>query len=676
MKRIFFILSALLSCAVVSAQVYEYYFFENRDAFQTFPQLKPVSESLLIKSMPLFNIDSLLAEDKELEGLDVPFRFGHAFDVDYTLNDGKWMEEDGKRIWRSRFYSKGAYSINFAFSEMILVPEAELYIFSTDGAMVYGPVTERQNIETGEFLTTLVAGDDVVIQLIEPAASKEKSRLSISRVVHAYVNTYPELNNEGVRLLTCHNDVCNYPAWEEQSNGVGGILLSGGAHHCSGALLNNTSQNVKPYFLTAYHCLDSSVTSWAFRFQYKSSTCNKSAITYNGCNQRAGWSNTDFLLVELNQSIVSNDLTFLGWDRSSSASSTGTTIHHPQGAQMKISFDNNSLSSTGNFWSVTYDSGTTEGGSSGAPLFNTAQRVIGQLRGGDDGCPPNVTDIYGRLDKSWTGGGTNASRLSNWLDPNGTGATSLNSLVQISGPDLVPCSGTVTYSLPASYASSTVTWTVTPLQIVSGQGTNTIIVQRSSSSTSNSASISVTVTPSGSSSVLTKSVDIGVPHITSLTGPSSAKVGIGASFTAAPVFTQGDYQWTVTPSTATMTPYRQTCSIIFNAVGAYQVGVRSTSSCTTPGSYTTTTVSVSTNYIVSSETGKQVTVALPSGVTASTTQTIAWTLHNQTTGALAASGRIVAQGGALDFDNLPVGVYVLSLDTESGVPDTHKIILK
>jgi hypothetical protein len=221
-----------------------------------------------------------------------------------------------------------------------------------------------------------------------------------------------------------------------------------------------------------------------------------------------------------------------------------------------------------------------------------------------------------------------------------------------------------------------VTWNVGALQLVSGQGTKTITVQRSSSGTSNSATITATITYSGTSSVLTKSVDIGAPHITSLIGPSSAKVGISASFTAAPVFLQGDYQWTVTPNTVTMTPQRQTCNIIFNATGAYQVGVRSTSSCTTPGNYTTTTVSVSTNYIVSSGTGKQVTVTLPNGVTTSTAQTIAWSLYNQTTGALAANGRIAAQGGTLDFTNLQSGIYVLSLDTESAAPDTHKIILK
>jgi hypothetical protein len=673
MKRVFFIFCALLSSAAVYAQVYDYC-FKNRDAFLTFPQLKPVSESLLIKSMPPFNVDSLLAEDKELEGLDVPFRFGHGFDVDYTLADGTWATEGDSRIWNMRFYSRGAYSLNFVFSEMTLSPDAELYIFSTDGSMVYGPVTKDQNIKAGTFLTGLVAGDDVAIRLIEPSTSKETSKLRISRVVHAYINTYPELNHESVTLLSCHNDVCNYPAWANQSDAVAAVILADGTYWCSGSLLNNTNQDFRPYFLTAYHCLDD-VASWSFRFQYKSSACSTSSIYYNGANYRAGWDDTDFMLLELQQNILNDRIVFLGWDRSSSASSTGTAIHHPQGAEMKISFEDNTLSSDNNYWIVNFDSGTLEGGSSGSPLFNTAKRVIGQAHSSTLLCPPNATAYYGRFDQSWTGGGTNSTRLSNWLNPNSSSATVLNSIAHISGPSLVPCSGKVGYSLPFKDAAYSITWSAGSLQIVSGQGTDSITVQRSG--TSASALIMATVTYLGSTSTIQKSVDIGAPHITSITGPSTARVGSYVTFYAAPNFpaSQGDYQWMVSGA-ATVSPSRQMCDVTFQSTGTYQVGVRSTSSCTSPGSYTTMTVSVSNSYIVSSGANKQVTVSPAGGATVTTTQTIAWSLHNSTTGAQAATGRIDAQGGTLNFGKLPAGVYVLTLDADSGTPDTHKIMLK
>jgi hypothetical protein len=393
------------------------------------------------------------------------------------------------------------------------------------------------------------------------------------------------------------------------------------------------------------------------------------------------------------QDIFSDKIAFSGWDNSSSVSSAGTGIHHPEASMMKISFDNQALttnsmgiiwsdgsySPSNTLWNVAFDSGMIEHGSSGSPLFNTAQRVIGQAYRAITECPPNGIGRYGRLDKSWTGGGTSATGLINWLAPSTSATTTDLIRFAISGPSLVPCSGTVTYSLPARATSYSVTWNVGSLQIISGQGTRTITVQKSSSSTVANAVITATVTYTGGSSVLTKSVDIGSPHITSLSGPSSVKVGSSAIFTAQPLFlaSEGEYQWTVTPNTATMTPYRQTCGITFNASGGYLVGVRSTSTCTTPGSYTTTTVSVSSSYLVSSGTGKQVSVALAYGAGVTMTpSTIAWSLHNQITGTLAANGHIAVQGGTLDFGSLPNGIYVLSLDTEAGNPDTHKIVLK
>ena len=89
---------------------------------------------------------------------DYPFRFGYEFDVNYSLSDGIWEEENGKRTWSLRFSSEGTYSLNFIFSELELIPDAEIYIFNPDGRMVYGAVTEKQNIPQGctSFLTDLI----------------------------------------------------------------------------------------------------------------------------------------------------------------------------------------------------------------------------------------------------------------------------------------------------------------------------------------------------------------------------------------------------------------------------------------------------------------------------------------------------------------------------------------
>jgi hypothetical protein len=143
--------------------------------------------------------------------------------------------------------------------------------------------------------------------------------------------------------------------------------------------------------------------------------------------------------MELIDPITHNNAAFFGWDRTGNNPSSGTGIHHPAGMVMKISFDDNSLtpnsssilwddwtySPVNSHWVVGLDNGTVEHGSSGSPLFDQNHRVVGQLHGGGEGCAP-VTEYYGRLNVSWAGGGSNSSRLSNWLDPNNTGATILD----------------------------------------------------------------------------------------------------------------------------------------------------------------------------------------------------------------------------------------------------------
>jgi hypothetical protein len=116
----------------------------------------------------------------------------------------------------------------------------------------------------------------------------------------------------------------------------------------------------------------------------------------------------------------------------------------------------------------------TEGGSSGSPLFDQNHRIIVQLSGGPSVCSgTQLWDFYGRFDLSWTGGGTNATRLSNWLDPNNTGAITTNTTnisaltpatFTISGPNSF-CATSTAYTIPGLPAGATVTWSVSPAGI-------------------------------------------------------------------------------------------------------------------------------------------------------------------------------------------------------------------
>ncbi|MBE9491360.1 MAG: trypsin-like peptidase domain-containing protein [Bacteroidetes bacterium] len=336
-----------------------------------------------------------------------------------------------------------------------------------------------------------------------PENKGTNTRLAISRIVHGYKDLYAGLFESGSKdgSGSCEKDVACYPEWETESNAVALVLLASGTEHCSGSLLNNTAQDFKAYFLTAFHCVDvnennlispaeeNNAENWAFRFKYKKTSCSGSIVasfyTYNQDYIRAAWNTSDFALVELQDSPI-KDVAFLGWDRTGSTPTKGTGIHHPSGDVMKISFDNDVLKETSKssnsgsgYWRTIWDVGATEPGSSDSPLFDQNKRVVGQLWGGYSACgASDMRDWYGCLYRSWTGGGTNSTRLSNWLDPNNTGAQVLNTLYPyITGPTVV-CTSNSTFTLHNRPSGTTVNWTKsTNLRPVSGQGTDNYTVK-------------------------------------------------------------------------------------------------------------------------------------------------------------------------------------------------------
>lgn len=130
-----------------------------------------------------------------------------------------------------------------------------------------------------------------------------------------------------------------------------------------------------------------------------------------------------------------------------------------------------------NWWRAHFQQGTVEPGSSGSALFDQNQRVVGQLSGNPNTlgnyCAEQIGE-YGRFDISWTGGGTNATRLSNWLDPSNSGAmttntTNISALIptsfSISG-DASFCTTSNPYAIPNLPAGATVTWSASPYGIV------------------------------------------------------------------------------------------------------------------------------------------------------------------------------------------------------------------
>ena len=261
--------------------------------------------------------------------------------------------------------------------------------------------------------------------------------------------------------------------WKIQKQSVVRILFRIGsqAYWCSGSMINNTENDYTPYLLTADHCghdaSENDLEQWIFYFNYEFSDCGSISSepkhqTLTGCSRVSsggnnGSSGSDFYLVLLNQEVPLNYQPFFtGWDRTSSPSGHGVTIHHPDGDVKKIStYETATTSAQWNssgvlshwevLWSTTTNGhGVTEGGSSGAPLFNEQGYLVGTLTGGLAACEigefgvgtgPDEPDFFGKFSYSWDENGNNADdQLAPWLDPFGLNPIKIEGLINTNVP--------------------------------------------------------------------------------------------------------------------------------------------------------------------------------------------------------------------------------------------------
>ena len=301
--------------------------------------------------------------------------------------------------------------------------------------------------------------------------------------------------------------------WENERNSVALIVVDG-FEQCTGTLVMNTCGTNIPYLLTANHCLGAgNVQNWVFQFQTWSNICTPNGtfredIQFNGSTLKANNCELDFALLEMSQTPAANSgITYAGWSRSTTPPTSGTSLHHPRGDLMKISLFNSSAvsvawlepfnscpSTTSNHWRVEFNQGIVQHGSSGAALFNEDHRIVGQLHGnqnnicGNPGtnncwCTTQIPSVgeFGRFDLSWTGGGTNSTRLSNWLDPSHSNAmtintTAVNNLTTAPFPNILSIEISPVYGedcnsmkVSANVASNTsLTWTTTGGLLING----------------------------------------------------------------------------------------------------------------------------------------------------------------------------------------------------------------
>lgn len=394
-----------------------------------------LEKNIPVAVMPSFDLAALMNEDLvNDQRKDIPWRFGYNFSVNLNPdNSGIWeITENGNRLWRLKIFSKKAVSMNIIFGEYVIPEGGKVFVYNENGTHILGAFTYRNNLPHRKLGVDLIPGDAIIVEYFEPSTVAGKGKLMIEQVTHGYRGSPSSAKDFGDSGPCNNNVVCPEGApWQDQIRASAMNLVNGNTW-CSGALVNNTCQDGTPYYLTANHCLSGSVASWVFRFNYESPTCTPSAdgpynFTVSGATLRANNGSSDFALLELSSAPPSTyNVFYAGWDRSGTVPQKQVGIHHPSGDVKKISFDDEPALDTISYgisvWQISsWNDGTTEGGSSGSPLFDQNARIIGQLYGGSASCSSLTDDNYGRFSVSWDLGGTPSTQLKDWLDLCNTG---------------------------------------------------------------------------------------------------------------------------------------------------------------------------------------------------------------------------------------------------------------
>ena len=456
------------------------------------PNLNLNSDNTLFIDAP--NITALEKQDS-----DIPFKpqtCAYLISVEEDFFDkAKRIKTPSNDIYLLKIKAEGALALNLYSNNFYLPEGCELYLWNTDKTKCLGAFTSDNNSQDGYFATDYVYGEEMIIELDCPTTQRPFVRLMIEKIGYFYRDV---INFEQEKLLNEDQDLpqkdyrgsesCNVNVnCSEGDNfrlvqrSVVRLLIPYSSYEsawCTGTLINNTNNDYTPYVLTAAHCIEGIqnmkyARQTVFYFNYETSSCKNSTKepTYSsltGCKVLAygdkyGEGDSDYMLLQINNSIPKSiNAYWAGWTRSTDNFSNCVGIHHPSGDVKKISTIDGKIQNIGYdegvwdydthimvLWKQTSNGyGVTEGGSSGSALFNSDQRIIGTLSGGESSCyaeDDHKVDWYGRFDVTF-------NELKSWLDPHGyncTGLKGLDNTVSLNPLNNQPLSLTI-YPNPAT----------------------------------------------------------------------------------------------------------------------------------------------------------------------------------------------------------------------------------
>lgn len=404
---------------------------------------------LPVEEMPAFDLAAELKLDSAEEaGFRSSYKFAYKFVTDFDrYNSGLcFRQPDGALVWRLRIRSRGALSINLLFTEFELPEGARLFLYNPNQTQILGAFDHQNNSEAGLLPVAPVRGEEVVVEYQEPLHAAFAGRLRVGEVNHAYRSLLGYEPGGDSRDLWCMPATqCMLPDGRRDSLARSTVLLTiDGTRACSGVLVNNTSNDGRPFMLTASHCLNNNFqignpdyASIAGRiitfFNYNSPTCDTvirgtEEMSMASAHLRAVNESVDMALLELTAIPPAHYRPFYaGWTLSELGGRPPyTALHHPRATPKRYNtaVDSLRLSSfpivhfqPAAHWNIgQYAEGCTDVGSSGGPLFDDSCRLVGLLSGGNSTCNDPRNDFYYAFFRAWEPSANAGEQLRSWLD--------------------------------------------------------------------------------------------------------------------------------------------------------------------------------------------------------------------------------------------------------------------
>ena len=450
--RIYIILVLLVCASVLRAQI-------SQEGVPLSFSMEGLSSDVPVLILEPLSQEVMATVDDPLQQRPGPYRIGKTLRVNVTCDQtGLWETlPDGGKVWRLTIASPGALAVSLYFDQFILPAGGELFAYNEQKNQTIGAFTDFNNDPSGLFAMEIIQGESVTLEYNQPTTVTQPPVISISDMAYIFRGVHFETVIDDTRDQSswCMINVnCTEGEdWQLEKRGIVRqyMFLPGGwVGWCTGSLINNTSWDLSPYVLSAWHCGEGcsagNFNQWIFYFKYESGSCSGTSGPENfsttGCALKAEGSyetGSDFALYLLNQEPPdSYDPYWNGWNRTNDGSSSGVGIHHPMGDIKKIStyatplqsaqWDGNGVLSHWLLqWAAT-PNGTAiiEGGSSGSPLFDSQHNIIGDLTGHYTvmTCenPGGYNTFYGKFHWSWDKMGNEpVQQLKYWLDPMQTG---------------------------------------------------------------------------------------------------------------------------------------------------------------------------------------------------------------------------------------------------------------